>query len=95
VHDTKFDTWKGIRSTLDRLDSDKREPDPWESHFVAEAIVSLAHGQGNMKAIEMADLPISDRIVTHLKMTELDRAVQMADLRAAFLTLPVPGGHPG
>jgi hypothetical protein len=90
-----FDTWQGIRAALDRMDGEKREPDPWESHFVAMAIISPDNGQEDVRAIEMAELPISDRMDAHEEMTELDRAIQKAELRAAFLTLRVPGGHPG
>ncbi len=95
MNDRVLDTWQGIRAALDRMDEEKREPDPWESHFVAMAIISLNNGQEDVRAIEMAELPISERKDAHEVMTELDRALQKAELRAAFLSLRVPGGHPG
>jgi hypothetical protein len=43
------------------MEGEKREPDPWESHFVAMTVNSLGNGQEDGRAIEMAELPISDR----------------------------------
>lgn len=95
--DNNLHTWRNIRSFLDRLDRDEREPDPWEVHFAIEAIASLSLGEGNPRFIDAAGLPASRRVPEHEQpiVNESDHKVTKADLRAAFRALPVPGGHPG
>jgi hypothetical protein len=94
MYDPMFETWVGIRTILDRLEADHREPDPWETHFVVEAIVSLGCGRANVGAIEAASLSPGDRPGARRLITDLDRTATKADLGSAFVQLPVPGGHP-
>lgn len=86
-------TWRGIEAILHRLTEEQSEPDPWMSFFVAQAIQSVGQGEPNLDALEMAELPVDER---HAHEVDLTAAAKLsrADLRAAFETLPVPGGHP-
>lgn len=86
-------TWRGIETILYPLVKENREPDPWVAYYVALAIDSVAHGQPNPKAIEMAELPLTERVLYHQPLDEAE-CLTTAKLRAAFETLPVPGGHP-
>jgi hypothetical protein len=94
--DRNLHAWQGIKTFLDALDRDQREPDPWEAHFMAEAITMLAQGEGEPIFIDAAELSIAWRIHAHDQKvtTDGDAKLTKADLRAAFLSLPVPGGHP-
>lgn len=91
-----FYTWRSIRAFLDRLDDVGREPDPWEAHFMIEALDSLRKSDGDPTLVEAALLPVGQRVSHHDDAVtgEADEIVTKADLRAAFLALPVPGGHP-
>lgn len=86
-------TWQGIEAILHRLTDENSEPDPWLSFFVAHAIQSVGRGEPNVRALEMAVLPPAER---HAQEMDLVAAAKMtrADLRAAFESLPVPGGRP-
>lgn len=94
MYDSALETWQGIRDVLDVLEAQHREPDPWESHFVAEAIVSLGHGHAATEAIDAARCPLESRRRAKDVVGELNRAITKADLLAAFHNLVVPGGHP-
>lgn len=96
MNDRDLYTWRGIRTFLDRLDGDDREPDPWEVHFMIEALGSLLHSDGDPALVEAAMLPVGQRARNHdgAVTSDMDEVVTKADLRAAFLAVPVPGGHP-
>lgn len=86
-------TWQGIDGILHRLSDEQSEPDPWVSFFIAQAIQSVGRGEPNPDALDMAALPATER---HAHAVDLTGAAKLtiADLRAAFDTLPVPGGRP-
>jgi hypothetical protein len=94
--DCNFYTWRSIRAFLDRLDDAGREPDPWEAHFMTEALDSLRRSDGDPALVEVALLPVGQRLSHHDEAvtSEADDIITKSDLRAAFLALPVPGGHP-
>lgn len=86
-------TWQGIEAILHRLTDEQSEPDPWVSFFVTRAIQSVGRGEPNLRALEMAAVPPADRHAHEVDLAATS-ALTRADLRAAFETVPVPGGHP-
>ena len=94
MNEGELATWQGIRDLLDLLEVQHREPDPWESHYVAEAIDSLEHGYADPGALAAAHCSIAARHEVAALVSEADWATSKADLRAAFGNLRVPGGHP-
>ncbi len=96
MDDRNLCTWRGIRAFLDRLDGANRDPDPWEAHFVSEALESLRRSDGDPALVEVALLPVGQRVRHHDDVITgaADAIVTKADLRIAFLALRVPGGRP-
>lgn len=86
-------TWQGIEAVLHRLDGENDKPDPWISFFIAQAIQSVGKGEPNLGALEMAALRADERHAHDLDLADAAK-LTTADLRAAFDTLPVPGGRP-
>ena len=93
MNEETLHTWQGIEGILHRLSAEQSQPDPWVSFFLAQAIQSVGKGEPNLSAIEMSEVPATER---HAHDVDLSAAGELtaADLRAAFETLPVPGGRP-
>ena len=94
MNEETLHTWQGIEGILHRLSDEQSEPDPWVCFFIAQAIQSVGKGEPNLRAIEMAARPADERRVHEVDLWEAAK-LTAADLRAAFDTLPVPGGRPG
>ena len=93
MNEETLQTWQGIKGILHRMTEEQRETDPWVSFFLAQAIYSVGKGEPNLSAIEMAQLPATERHAHDFALSAAAK-VTTAELRAAFESLPVPGGRP-
>ena len=93
MNEGTLDTWQGIEAILHRLADERSEPDPWVSFFLAQAIQSVGRGEANLRAVDLAKLPATERHAHDVDLGS-SAALKRDDLQAAFDTLPVPGGRP-